>query len=157
MVTLQEVIDEIGSDATRFFFAAMDVNSHMDFDLELAKKKSSDNPVFYVQYAHARICSILRKNETRNAKCELSELTHPAERALMFKLLTWPDVVSQAARLRHPHKVCEYGKELAAVFHSFYEKCKVLGNPARLTLVDTSRIVLRNVLEFLGVCAPESM
>ncbi|MFH1683734.1 MAG: arginine--tRNA ligase [Candidatus Margulisiibacteriota bacterium] len=162
MITLQEVIDEIGADATRFFFSATDVNSHLDFDLELAKKKSQDNPVYYVQYAHARICSILKKSEIPNSELrtlnsELSSLTHPAERALMFKLQTWPDVIVNAARLRHPHRITEYGKELATVFHSFYEKCRVLGNPARLALVNASRITLRNVLELLGISAPERM
>ena len=157
MITLQEVVDEIGADATRFFFSATDVNSHLDFDLELAKKKSQDNPVYYVQYAHARICSILKKAEKPKSRADLSGLVHPAERNLMFKLLSWPDVVSQAAQLRHPHRITEYGKELATCFHSFYEKCKVLGNPARLVLVDASRIVLRNMLELLGVSAPESM
>jgi arginyl-tRNA synthetase len=159
MITLQEVMDEIGADATRFFFSATDVNSHLDFDLELAKKKSHENPVFYVQYAHARICSILRKtgDEGRGSGVDLSSLTHPAERNLMLKLLSWPDVVEEAARLRHPHRITEFGKELAAVFHFFYEKCRVLGNPARLVLVDVSRIVLRNVLELLGISAPERM
>jgi len=159
MVTLQEVVDEIGADATRFFFAATDVNSHLDFDLELAKKKSHENPVYYVQYAHARICSILRKSGVRSSEfgVDLSGLTYPAERELMLKLISWPDVVAAAARLRHPHRICEYGKELASVFHSFYEKCKVLGNPGRLVLVDCSRIVLRNVLELLGISAPEKM
>jgi arginyl-tRNA synthetase len=75
----------------------------------------------------------------------------------MFKLQTWPDVVAEAARLRHPHRITEYGKELATVFHFFYEKCRVLGNPARLALVKASRITLRNVLELLGINAPESM
>ncbi|MFA5114132.1 MAG: arginine--tRNA ligase [Candidatus Margulisiibacteriota bacterium] len=159
MVTLQEVIDETGADATRFFFAATDVNSHLDFDLELAKKQSSDNPVYYVQYAHARICSIIKKagEEERRGKADLSTLTEPAERELMLKLISWPDVVEGAARLRQPHKVTEYGKELATVFHHFYEKCRVIGNPARLVLVDASRITLRNVLELLGIKAPEAM
>jgi len=161
MITLQEVMDEIGADATRFFFSATDVNSHLDFDLELAKKKSHENPVFYVQYAHARICSILKKSQTPMTKSQpgtdLSILTHPAERDLMFKLLSWPDVVEEAARLRHPHRLTEYGKELATVFHFFYENCRVLGNPARLLLVNASRIVLRNVLELLGISAPERM
>jgi len=158
MITLQEVIDEIGSDATRFFFSATDVNSHLDFDLELAKKKSQENPVYYVQYAHARICSILKKTTDHGPQTiDLASLTHPAERELMFKLQTWPDVVAEAARLRHPHRITEYGKELATVFHSFYEKCRVLGNPARLVLVKASRITLRNVLELLGISAPESM
>ena len=163
MVSLAEVIDEIGSDATRFFFSATDVNSHLDFDLELAKKKSMDNPVYYLQYGHARICSILRKAESEGqgsstkGQEDLSSLTEPAERELMMKLLAWPRSVEEAAVLRHPHRITEYGKELAIVFHHFYEKCRVLGNPARLTLVDASRITLRNVLELLGITAPESM
>lgn len=161
MVTLQEVIDEIGADATRFFFSATDVNSHLDFDLELAKKQSNENPVFYVQYAHARICSILKKTEQGAQSIEhgtdLTSLTHPAERELMMKLISFPDVVESAAQLRHPHCITEYGKELATVFHHFYEKCRVLGNPARLVLVDASRITLRNVLELLGIRAPETM
>ena len=160
MVTLQELIDEIGADATRFFFAATDYNSHQNFDLELAKKQSNENPVYYVQYAHARICSILEKSTEqgkKTVKANLSDLHHPAERVLMLKLISWPDVIVEAARLRHPHRITEYGKELASVFHSFYEKCKVLGNPARLLLVDASRITLRNVLELLGISTPEKM
>ncbi|HVN67345.1 MAG TPA: DALR anticodon-binding domain-containing protein, partial [Candidatus Sulfotelmatobacter sp.] len=129
---------------------------------ELAKKQSSDNPVFYVQYAHARICSILRKAEEVPGTGYLvpgglSSLTEPAERELMLKLLSWPDVVAAAAQLRHPHRITEYGKEVATVFHKFYEQCRVLGNPARLLLVDVTRITLRNVLELLGISAPESM
>lgn len=168
MVTLQEVIDEIGADATRFFFSATDVNSHLDFDLELAKKQSSENPVYYVQYAHARICSILKKSSPPNPlsikdgegekqATDLSSLTHPAERELMMKLISFPDAVEAAAQLRHPHRITEYGKELATVFHHFYEKCRVLGDPARLLLVDASRITLRNTLELLGITSPEKM
>jgi len=159
MVTLEEVIDEIGADATRFFFSSTDVNSHLDFDLELAKKQSNENPVYYLQYAHARICSILKKSEVLSpmSDVDLASLTHPAERELMMKLISFPDVVEAAAQLRHPHRITEYGKELATVFHRFYEKCRVLGNPARLALVDASRITLRNVLELLGITAPETM
>lgn len=166
MVTLQEVIDEIGADATRFFFAATDVNSHLNFDLELAKKKTNDNPVYYVQYAHARICSILHKSQAQNPKSkinpndkkgEMESLNQPAERELMLKLLSWPDMVEAAAKLRQPHRITEYGKELATVFHHFYEKCRVLGDPARETLVLATRITLRNVLNLLGISAPEVM
>ena len=161
MIALQEVLDEIGADATRFFFAATDVNSHLDFDLELAKKQSTENPVFYLQYAHARICSILRKAESpgaaNEAAVDLAGLNHPSERSLIIKLLSWPDILEEAAKLRHPHRLTEFGKELAIAFHSFYEKCRVLGNPARLLLVDATRIVLRNVLELLGINAPEKM
>jgi arginyl-tRNA synthetase len=159
MVTLQEVIDETGADATRFFFSATDVNSHLDFDLELAKKQSSENPVYYVQYAHARICSIISKATKGETEFETEtyNLNHPAERELLLKLLSFPDVVETAALLRQPHKLTEYGKELATTFHHFYEKCRVIGNPARINLVNASRIVLRNVLELLGISVPESM
>lgn len=161
MVTLQEVLDEIGADATRFFFSATDVNSHLDFDLELAKKQSNENPVYYLQYAHARICSILRKSgdaaSPNPPEINIFDLNQTAERALMIKLLSWPDIVEEAAKLRHPHRLTEFGKELAIAFHSFYEKCRVLGNPARLLLVDATRIVLGNVLELLGIKAPEKM
>ena len=171
MITLQEVVEETGADATRFFFSATDVNSHLDFDLELAKNKSADNPVYYLQYGHARICSILRKAEEGQGSRvkghvgttlvvvpeDLSGLTDPAERELMLKLLAWPRLVEEAAQARQPHRVTEYGKELAILFHHFYERCRVLGNPARLTLADASRIVLRNVLELLGISAPETM
>jgi arginyl-tRNA synthetase len=163
MVTLQEVIDEIGSDATRFFFAMTDVNSHLNFDLELAKKKSNDNPVYYVQYAHARICSILKKASANPHPPSPSPIGRGgeeevrAERELMLKLLSWPDMVEAAAKLRQPHRVTEYGKELATVFHYFYEKCRVLGDPARETLALATRITLRNVLNLLGISAPEVM
>ncbi|MBU0629872.1 MAG: arginine--tRNA ligase [Candidatus Margulisbacteria bacterium] len=161
MVALKEVVEEIGADATRFFFAATDVNSHLDFDLELAKKRSSDNPVFYLQYGHARICGILRKGEGSSdqgiKELKISELSTPAERNLIMKLIRFPEVVYDAAQLRHPHRICEYGKELAALFHSFYEQCKVLGNPSREYLVGATRITLRNVLNLLGITAPESM
>jgi arginyl-tRNA synthetase len=163
MITLQEVIDEIGVDATRFFFSATDVNSHLDFDLELAKKQSNDNPVFYVQYAHARICSILKKSQLQTSKSktnpniQLTNLKEEAEKRLMLKLLTWPEVVAAAAELRHPHRITEYGKELATEFHHFYEHCRVLGDPARELLVEATRITLRNVLELLGISAPEEM
>ncbi|MBI5078664.1 arginine--tRNA ligase, partial [Candidatus Saganbacteria bacterium] len=162
MVTLAEVMDEIGADATRFFFAATNVNSHMDFDLELAKKQSNENPVYYVQYAHARICSIIKKSQitnhkSQNEEVDLSDLNHAAERDLMLKLASFPDVVEIAAELRQPHRITEYGRELATAFHHFYEKCRVIGNPARLVLAEATRIVLRNVLELLGVTAPETM
>lgn len=162
MITLQEVVEETGADATRFFFAATDVNSHLDFDLELAKKRSSDNPVFYLQYGHARICGITRKGhgirETGNGtEVKISELSTSAERQLIMKLIRFPEVVFDAAQLRHPHRICEYGKELATQFHSFYEQCKVLGNPSREYLADATRITLRNVLELLGITAPETM
>src|SRR3989339_421483 len=153
MITLKEVLDEIGPDAVRFFFAMTDVNSHLDFDLELAKKQSNDNPVYYVQYAHARICSILKKAGTAALEAkqltELVGLTQPAERELMLKLLSFPELVTSAARLRQPQRLSEYNRELGTTFHYFYEKCRVLGHPARLYLVEATRITLHNVLKLL--------
>ncbi|MBU0502694.1 MAG: arginine--tRNA ligase [Candidatus Margulisbacteria bacterium] len=159
MVTLEEVIEEIGSDATRFFFAMTDVNSHLNFDLELAKKKSNDNPVYYVQYAHARICSILNKasGSSPNPDTQNSELPHPAERALILKILALPDIIAEAAKYRLPHRLTEYARELATLFHSFYEQCKVMGNPSRIFLANCCRITLRNVLQFLAISTPEKM
>jgi len=166
MVTLQEVIEEIGSDATRFFFAMTDVNSHLNFDLELAKKKTNDNPVFYVQYAHARICSILNKasenphpQRERGVKddCEVGNTRVRAERDLALKILSFPDIVEEAAKYRLPHRLTEYAKELATTFHSFYEQCKVIGHPSRIHLVSCCRITLKNVLQLLAISAPESM
>jgi len=154
MVTLEEVIEETGADATRFFFAMTDVNSHLNFDLELAKKKSNDNPVFYVQYAHARICSILAKCKMENEECRIE---HQAERDLALKILSFPDIVEEAAKYRLPHRLTEYAKELATTFHSFYEQCKVIGNPSRIYLVNCCRITLKNVLQLLAISAPESM
>lgn len=156
MVTLEEVIAEIGSDATRFFMTQSSTNNHIIFDLELAKQKSSDNPVYYVQYAHARICSILRK-AGKMPKADLSSLEHEAERVLMRKLLDVEDEIIAACRKREPHLIVNYIKDLAQVFHNFYHKCRVLDNPARLMLVDATRIVFRNMLELLKISAPEKM
>lgn len=166
MVTLEEVVDEVGRDATRFFMTMTSVHSHLDFDMELAKQNVSNNPVFYVQYAHARICNILAKSEIRIPNSEqgnyLKLLTHPAERNLMRKLLDLPDVITIAARKREPHTLIEYIKTVAAIFHNFYHQCRVISDDkeltsARLALVSATRIVFRNVLELLKVSAPERM
>ncbi len=166
MVTLEEVISEIGPDATRFFMTMNSANNHIAFDLELAKKKSQENPVYYVQYAHARICSILRKSQhptsTSNIHTgiqtkNLTSLTHEAERILMRKLLDVEDEIIAACRKREPHLIVNYMKDLAQVFHNFYHKCRVLENPARLMLVDATRIVFRNMLELLKISAPGKM
>jgi arginyl-tRNA synthetase len=157
MITLEEVVEEIGPDAVRFFFAANDVNSHLDFDLELDKKRSNDNPVYYVQYAHARICGIVRKAAEQGGESEGSGPLDPAERALLLKISAFPQLVQTAARLRHPHRLTEYAKELATTFHYFYEKCRVVGNKRRMLFADAARITLKNVLKLIGVSAPESM
>ncbi len=164
-VTLEELIDEVGRDAARFFFVMRSPDSPMDFDLDLAKSESSENPVYYVQYAHARICSILSVagiDVPLAKEIDLSVLGDPAEKALITKIALWPEEVAVAARELSPYRLAYYAKELANSFHSFYNSCKVLTDDealrdARLVLVDAARITLRNVLDLLGVSAPEHM
>lgn len=164
-VTLEELIDEVGKDAARFFFVMRNPDSQMDFDLDLAKSESNDNPVYYVQYAHARICSILSAVGRSTPKAEsvdLSLLSHEAEQTLIRRIADWPQEVAEAARDLAPYKLAYYAKDLANEFHSFYSSCKVLTDDealrdARLVLVDATRITLRNVLTLLGTQAPERM
>ncbi|MFA4967473.1 MAG: arginine--tRNA ligase [Candidatus Margulisiibacteriota bacterium] len=166
MITLEEVIKEIGKDSTRFFLTMVTASSHLDFDLELAKKQAADNPVFYVQYAHARICSIFRELEAQGQKLDpnpdLSLLSHPAERELLRRLLDFEDEIITAARKREPHLLVEYAKSVAAIYHNYYHKCRVISEDhnltqARLALAEAARIVIKNVLELLKVEAPERM
>ena len=164
-VTLDELIEEVGKEAARFFFIMRSPDSALDFDLDLAKAESSDNPVYYVQYAHARICSILSVagvDTPKAADVDLSLLTEENERVLIHKLAEWPQEVADAARELAPYHLAYYAKELANAFHSFYNSCKVLTDDAalrdaRLALVDCTRITLRNVLTLLGLSAPERM
>ena len=164
-VTLDELIEEVGKEAARFFFIMRSPDSALDFDLDLAKAESSDNPVYYVQYAHARICSILSVAGVETPKAadvDLSLLTEENERVLIRKLAEWPQEVADAARELAPYHLAYYAKELANAFHSFYNSCKVLTDDAalrdaRLALVDCTRITLRNVLTLLGLFAPERM
>ncbi len=164
-VTLDELIEEVGKEAARFFFIMRSPDSALDFDLDLAKAESSDNPVYYVQYAHARICSILSVAGVETPKAcdvDLSLLTEENERVLIRKLAEWPQEVADAARELAPYHLAYYAKELANAFHSFYNSCKVLTDDARLrdarlALVDCTRITLRNVLTLLGLSAPERM
>lgn len=164
-VTLDELIEEVGKEAARFFFIMRSPDSALDFDLDLAKAESSDNPVYYVQYAHARICSILSVagvDTPKAADVDLSLLTEENERVLIRKLAEWPQEVVDAARELAPYHLAYYAKELANAFHSFYNSCKVLTDDAalrdaRLALVDCTRITLRNVLTLLGLSAPERM
>lgn len=180
MVTFQELIDEVGVDATRYLMLSKSADQAIDFDIEVAKKQDSSNPVYYVQYAHARICSILRKaGEARGMNVEsagieeivaelglddidLSPLAHESELALMRKMADFSDLVAGAARDRAPFRLTHYAQELAGLFHSFYGNCHVLGEEesvekARLALVDSTRIVLALSLDLLGVSAPERM
>jgi arginyl-tRNA synthetase len=177
MVTFEELLDEVGADAARYFFLRRSTDQPLDFDIGLAKEQSSENPVYYVQYAHARICSILRKaagmpDATEPADvtagrvvpvdADLSLLTDPAELTLLRKLAELPEVVEQAAERLAPHKLTTYAEDLAATFHQFYTVCQVVSDDralmgARLALVDASRITLATVLGLLGVDAPERM
>jgi arginyl-tRNA synthetase len=167
-VTLDEVIDEVGSDAVRFMLLTRSADSAIDFDLELAKKQSEENPVFYVQYAHSRIAGIERKAVERGVSPEggdVSLLTHPAEQALIRQMLRLPEVVEQAATQLAPHHLTFYALELATIFHPFYEQCRVVSSDptdaalsqARLKLVRATRQVLARTLGLLGVNAPERL
>ncbi len=167
-ITLREVVDEVGSDACRFYFLMRRSDSQLDFDLELAKRQSTDNPVYYVQYAHARVCSIYRNAEEQGVtlpKCgavDLSSLTLPEELMLAKQLARYPEMVVGAAQHCEPHRVVYYLQELAAQFHSYYNRQRVLvedsaTTQARLYLVDGVRTVLANALKLLGVDAPERM
>ncbi len=165
-VTLNELIEEVGTDAARFFFIMRSIDSQLDFDLTLATEKSSDNPVYYVQYAYARICSILRQiadeNITVDEKAPLTSLTAEVEINLIKKLGEYPELIAAAAKERAPHRVAHYVYELASLFHSFYNQCRILGvepevQQARLLLVIAVRHVLKHALDILGISAPERM
>ncbi len=165
-VTLDELIDDVGRDAARFLFIMRGADSLLDFDLTLAKEKSNDNPVYYVQYAHARICSILRTAAEQCVNADKTPnmmlLTAPAERDLLRKLADFPDEVAAAARLREPHRVAVYLTDVAAAFHNFYGQCHCLTDDpeltcARLHLIRMTAGVIRRGLNALGVSAPEKM
>lgn len=167
-ITLQDVVEEVGRDAARFFFLMRSLESHLEFDLTLAAEQSSENPVFYVQYAHARICSILKQAEDAGVRvqavqaADLSLLQHESETAVLKKLAELPEEITAAAVYREPHRIARFGLDLAGIFHSFYTHCRVLGEEeslrdARLILVSCVGIVLRRVLGLLGVAAPDSM
>ena len=183
MITFAELIDEVGVDATRYLMLSRSQDQPIDFDIEVAKKKDSSNPVYYVQYAHARICSILRKAAPAGdaeavvagtksmdeligklfaEKANLTLLTHESELALMRKMSEFGELVADAARDRAAFRLTHYAQDLAALFHQFYTNCHVLGEDkelekARLSLVNGARIVLAKSLDLLGVSAPEQM
>jgi len=164
---LEDLLEDVGPDAARFFVLMRSADTHMDFDLDLAKLQSQENPVFYVQYAHARIASILRQPEAEPLKGDLtaanfSLLTDPSEQELIRHLATFPEVVAGAALAREPHRVARYATDLAAFFHGFYTRCRVLTDDqalsqARLALAEATRLTLHNALAVLGVSAPERM
>ncbi|MBI4726453.1 arginine--tRNA ligase [candidate division TA06 bacterium] len=173
-ITLDELMDEVGSDAARYFFLMRRMESHLDFDLDLAKKKSDENPVFYVQYAHARICSIMqhagekmgvkevKDGKVVKEKSDLGLLKQPEEIKLIKSLLEFPELVQGAAQSREPHRIPTYLQELAGIFHNFYHQHRVVTDDqnisnARLDLCQATRTVIANGLGLLGVSAPEKM
>jgi len=166
IITLREVVDEVGADACRFFFLSRSADSQMDFDLELAKKQSADNPVYYVQYAHARIASILRLAQERGIDFQdgdVSLLTTEPELSLIRKMLLLPEIIEVVASTLGPHHLAYYAQELATVFHGFYTQCRVVSrhdevlSKARLKLVAAAKLVLARTLHLMGMTAPETM
>ncbi len=165
IVTLREVIDEVGSDACRFFFLSRSADSQMDFDIELAKRQSADNPVYYVQYAHARIASIIRLAEQRAidyGEGDVSLLSAEPELTLIRRLVFLPEIVERVAVTLEPHPLPYYAQDLATVFHSFYKQCRVVSEDkaltgARLKLVKATQIALAKVLHLMGMTAPDRM
>jgi arginyl-tRNA synthetase len=162
-VTLREVLDEVGSDAVRFFLVGRSPDAMMDFDLDLAKARSDVNPVYYVQYAHARAAGILRRVEGVDpARANPGLLTDPAELSLIRKMLELPEIVADAAQALAPHPLPHYAIELATAFHNFYDRCRVISEDqeltaARLKLVAACRVSLAATLDLIGVSSPESM
>jgi arginyl-tRNA synthetase len=168
-ITLRELREEVGSDAARFFYVMRSHEQHLDFDLDLAKSRSNENPVYYIQYAHARICSVFRNleqmNETHNqaiGEASLKLLTEPNETLLLRALSRYPEIIETSARLRAPHQFAHYLQALATEFHAYYNSQQFLVEDenvrnARLNLILAARIVLANGLALLGISAPESM
>jgi len=166
--TLKDVLDEVGSDAARFIFLTRHYESSLDFDLEIAKKKTNDNPVYYVQYVHARISSIIRKGIERNIECTkpatetMRLLTQQEEVRLIKSMTRFPEIVKHSAELMEPHRITYFLMDLASSFHTYFHKHRVLTeDPAlarsRLYLVQAVKIIIRNGLTLLGVTAPEKM
>ncbi|HHV78868.1 MAG TPA: arginine--tRNA ligase [Firmicutes bacterium] len=167
-VTMDELLEEVGRDVARFFFLMRSCESHLDFDLDLGKLKSDENPVYYVQYAHARISSLLREAQERGIKwpCpvepDLNLLSDESEVELAKKLVSFPEEIVNAGLAREPHRMTRYLIDTATLFHSFYTRCRILGEDpeltvARLYLSEATRVVLRNGLRLIGVSAPERM
>ena len=167
-VTLRELRDEVGTDAARFFYAQRKPDQHMDFDLDLARSRSNENPVYYVQYAHARVCSVFNQAQQRGIPtddlplADLGLLVEESEIDLASWLSDFPDTLATAARRLEPHHIVYYLRELANRLHGYYNAHNVLGadpdlRRARLSLLDGTRCVLANGLQLIGVSAPESM
>ena len=165
-VTLNELIKEVGSDVVRYFFIMRGVNSHLNFDLDLAKDQSDKNPVYYLQYAHARICNIIKHGESmgilKNSECNPSLLTHPSEIALLKQLEKFPEIIYNAHLSLEPHNIANFLHEIANRFHKYYADCRIISEDeeltnARLTLSTATKTVIGNGLKLLGITAPEKM
>jgi arginyl-tRNA synthetase len=168
-ITLRQLRDEVGSDAARFFYVMRSHEQHLDFDLDLAKSRTNENPVYYIQYAHARICSVFRNleqmNETHNqaiGEAALNLLTEPNEILLLRALSRYPEIIESSARLRAPHQLAHYLQALATEFHAYYNSQQFLVDDenirnVRLNLILATRIVLANGLALLGISAPDTM
>lgn len=165
-ITLRDLIDEVGVDAARYFLVMRSADSHLDFDFAVAKEQSSDNPLYYVQYAHARICSILRQAAEQTDynvnNCDYELLTDEYSVDLLKNLAYYPEIVAQAAKNYEPHRICNYLQSLASSFHKFYNNNKVITEnkeqtQSYLALITAVKIALRNALDLIGVSAPEKM
>jgi len=163
-ITLDELIAEVGVDVARFFFLSRANNTHLNFNLDLAKQQSAQNPVYYIQYAHARICSILRKAGKKKFTVNNGDLlSHSSELALVKQLVKLPEIIKDTANDYQLQRLPQYSADLAGAFHRFYTDCRVIdeGNKKitelRLALVEATRIVLKNILDIIGVSAPETM
>lgn len=166
-VTMRDLMEEVGTDATRYFFAMRSADTHLDFDMDLAVSKSNENPVYYVQYAHARICSMLRQVEelgwSVDASTDLSYIHSEKEYELLKKIGEFPEAVADAATKRSPHRITNYVFELASVFHSFYNAERVLDEEAKekslakITLIKAAQQTIQNGLKLIGVSSPEKM
>ncbi|MDI6602930.1 MAG: arginine--tRNA ligase [Patescibacteria group bacterium] len=166
IITLEDLINEVGLDVARFLYLTKSLNTQMEFDLELAKEQSEKNPVFYVQYAHARICSILRKAPSKNywsrTSIDYSLLNHPSELGLIKQLIRFPEIVEDTAKDYQIQRLPQYAIDLATIFHQFYRDCKVLTKDknlreARLALILATKIILKNTLNLMGISAPKRM
>jgi arginyl-tRNA synthetase len=165
---MDQLIEEVGADVAKFFFLARKNTSHMDFDLDLAKSQSDDNPVYYVKYAHARICSVLRNAQAQGLEPgtptadDLRLLKHPAELALVRLLPELPNTAARAAASRDMARLTSFATEVATAFHQFYHQCKILTDDpalvrARVALSRATRTVLANTMALIGIDAPERM
>ncbi len=167
-VTFREVLDEVGTDATRYYLSAHSPDTAMTFDFEVAKAQSMDNPVYYLQYAHARMCSLERFAREQGVvrlplgDADLGVLTHPAEAELLRQIDRLGEEVAEAAARRAPHRLVSFGQEFATAFHRFYTDCRIVTDDpavtqARLWLVEAAKSVIRAILDLLALSAPETM